>query len=430
MSSSIRVASRYLAAKSMYDDLGESPGCGLDKVIERARQRRVYTPDLARQTEMYRRNPRGLKPPFDLEQKTYPILQGHDFVVSVPHNMELADGTPWGGSPNLNLFVTLSHHAQLRMDERCVTLPQVKQVFQLFIKQITEAWRNGDASTYKKCLTFLRSGTEGDFITKGDLKVAFSPQGGGAITYMMSESGLPVPNHSDFELKVVTIYQRELRSDENDDNQCIAFLEDHGYRVKPKSKWASLRRYASERTHMTKAYDLTQVLGRAVRAGGVSGVRFNIKYDPERLPGSVTIESIVKKLESMLAEAARLKDSGGSVEDRMHIFYYGGVITIDRVPVHFKQKQPRHSKQLTPQIKLYFDATHGYSEVVFNLELDESKHDLKKTEVVVPPTQVVTPPTVVTYALPPRVDPIQKKIDLCLRTLRDRYIIEPPSREH
>lgn len=46
------------------------------------------------------------------------------------------------------------------------------------------------------------------------------------------------------------------------------------------------------------------------------------------------------------------------------------------------------------------------------------------------PTQVVTPPTVVTYALPPRVDPIQKKIDLCLRTLRDRYIIEPPSREH
>ena len=132
----------------------------------------------------------------------------------------------------------------------------------------------------------------------------------------------------------------------------------------------------------------------------------------------------------MLAEAARLKDSGGSVEDRMHIFYYGGVITIDRVPVHFKQKQPRHSKQLTPQIKLYFDATHGYSEVVFNLDLDESKHDLKKTEVVVPPTQVVTPPTVVTYALPPRVDPIQKKIDLCLRTLRDRYIIEPPSREH
>lgn len=125
-------------SRKIYDSsLGSRLHCGLDLIKERARQLGVrveLTPDgkdLTRETE-------------------YAIYEERELTLKFKHKMVEFNGSPWGGSHEVDFEFTLSRHAQARMDLRCVTLDEVKRAFMHNLRKMEKAWISRNFPEYRE----------------------------------------------------------------------------------------------------------------------------------------------------------------------------------------------------------------------------------------------------------------------------------------
>lgn len=421
MTSSKRVASRYLQAKSMYDDLGIEGGP--DAVIERAKIRRV---DYEPYWENYKKKS---KPPSEFERRVYPVLDGVDFFFQLPHGMSLMDGSAWGGSQTLSVDVTLTSHAQLRMDERYVVLPQIKKAIKALVKKLILAWETKSTSEYRRLFSFLNEGTEGQEFSIGGIKLALAntkPQP--TKTVQLGSAYAPVPLGSHFSLSLIMVYQTvPLKREDLLQAQCVATLEELGYTLTPKSKWASLRQ-ASSLTFSSppKPLFLDYMASSALQA---NQFRINIQHGPSTNPEEV-LSALYPRIQNAI-DAISKKDLA-KYEDAMYFLFNGGHMSKPGGGViNLKTKTLAHKVKLRNSRGFVYPFGYDNKDgrvLEFNLEVLEPATPAP----VAPPSAPKPAVHSVSFNRPTnnvvvRETPEEQRVRVCINALKDTYTITPPS---
>lgn len=210
-----------------YADLGNRLKCGPDLVKERAREKRK--PWLSNKVP---NNPNG-NVPRDIEQALYRPFTDK---LSFTHGMKLADGTPWGGSETFVVELSVSPHAQTRMDMRCVTYSEVTSLISSKFAELEAAWLAGNASAYKDVAVHFLKGSPSDEkgLRGGGIKVPVASEGVRVHEEPLGSTAVPAPTGNKVTLVVKTVMadgRFKKTQLEVDQEECVVLLSDLGYNV-------------------------------------------------------------------------------------------------------------------------------------------------------------------------------------------------------
>ncbi len=228
-----KIAHKYIVSKSNFNDLGDSKLCGIDLV-----ESRITPSKFDQYSSVIRRilNQNG-RVEEKIERDIYPASRDEDFSFKYTHKMKLEDKSYWGKKRPLKVSVRFTSHAQMRMDQRCISKEDIQEVITNLLDDIQRAWTDKDFRKYSDLVKHILLGSGSNKYTTN--------VGGDTVKIVLSNplrnyeeiNGVKVPSSNKVSLNVVSVMSSRVKKEEDspDQIQCIETLKDMGYSVRSKT---------------------------------------------------------------------------------------------------------------------------------------------------------------------------------------------------
>ena len=252
-----------------FSDLGDRTRCGQDLVISRAKTKTLRDAVIDSYATHF---PYAKEISRDLQKKLY---EDKEVRLNFTHNMKLSDGSYWGGKKKITVTIAFGHHLQYRMDERCVPISDVVEVIRQNLLKLEKLWLAGKWSQYSDLFKVFEQKKEKDSggLRHSDLGTPI------ANVNMLTHNDAPyrgpanltvsVPTRSAFTLKVITILmypaRHRISEAELEDQKCVKFLQDNGFRVVKKGSRIASRGRGTAVSSVTDWRDGKSWLGRRLK---------------------------------------------------------------------------------------------------------------------------------------------------------------------
>jgi len=227
-----KIAKKYIQSKSKFNDLGDSKLCGIDLV-----ESRIPPAKFDDYSSVIRRilNQNG-RVEENIERDIYPASRDADFNFKYTHKMKLEDKSYWGKKRPLKVSVRLTSHAQMRMDQRCVSKDDIQKAITNLLDEIQKAWISKEFRRYSDLVKHILVGSGAnkyDTHVDGDLiRIVLAPP----VRDYEEINGLKVPSSNSIFLNVVSVMSTRTKKVEDtpDQIQCLETLKSMGYSVRTK----------------------------------------------------------------------------------------------------------------------------------------------------------------------------------------------------